>query len=264
MNEKLILSDLKKQFEYRPFSKQELYNFYLLYEPELKESTFRWRVHRLRNENIIIDVKRGIYKLHDNNHLYYVQNVFEKNEYNPYIENKTMIIFKNIKNNFHYAKFSIWNTKWLHEFMIHQPINNTTIIEVEKIAAKSVFESLQDLYENVYLNPSKYEIDKYLLSGKSNILVINLVMDSPLQVINKITVPKIEKIIVDLFANKSLFVMYQGKELANILEGIFEKYDINMATLKRYATRRNVKNKIIEFLSLSTNIEYEKYMYLRG
>ena len=124
--------------------------------------------------------------------------------------------------------------------------------------AVSVFSFLQETKNNVFLNPNRYEVETYLLTGRNNIIVKNLLAESPIQLKDKIYVPKIEKIMVDLFTDKDLFVMYQGKELANIFEAFFESYSINQSTLNRYATKRKVKERLMNFLIEQTSIDKEK------
>lgn len=255
MDNKFKIGDLQNNFRDKSFSNKELYSFYLKREPELKETTFRWRVYKLKNENLITNISRGTYKLQ--NCLYY-------KEFKPEVNNSTQKIYKSIVNQFPYTRVSIWETGWLANFMVHQPLNDLIIVEVDKEAMKPVFEFLYENKNNVYVSPNKIEIEKYLLSGRNNIVVNNLIKESPLQLNRNIMVPKIEKIIVDLFANKNLFIMYQGKELVNIIEEIFKTYNINQSTLNRYATKRRVKDEIVDFCSLQTSVESEKYMYLRG
>ncbi|MGD9566776.1 MAG: DUF6577 family protein [Sedimentibacter sp.] len=255
MDNKFKIGDLHNKFNNKTFSNKELYSFYLKHEPELKETTFRWRVYKLKNENLITNVSRGTYKLQ--NRPYY-------KEFKPEVANSTKKIYKSIVNQFPYTRVSIWETRWLANLMIHQPLNDLIIVEVDKEAMKPVFEFLYDNKNNVYVSPSKIEIEKYLLSGRNNIVVNNLTKEAPIQSNGAIMIPRIEKIIVDLFANKDLFIMYQGKELVNIIEELFKTYNINQSTLNRYATKRRVKNEIVEFLSLQTNIKSEKYVYLRG
>lgn len=255
MDNKFRIGDLHNKFRNKTFSNKELYNFYLKHEPELKETTFRWRVYKLKNENLISNVSRGIYKLQ--NRLYY-------KEFKPEVANSTKKIYKSIVNQFPYTRVSIWETGWLSNLMVHQPLNDLIIVEVDKEAMKPVFEFLFENKNNVYVSPSRIEIEKYLLSGRNNIVVTTLTKESPIQSNGDIMVPRIEKIIVDLFANKDLFIMYQGKELVNIIKELFKTYNINQSTLNRYATKRRVKDEIVEFLSLQTSIESEKYMYLRG
>ena len=255
MDNKFRIADLRNEFKKKSFTNKELYSFYLKHEPELKETTFRWRVYKLKNENLITNISRGMYRLQDDH--YYKEFTLE-------FTNSTKKIYKSIVSQFPYTRVSIWETKWLANLMIHQPSNELIIVEVDKEAMKPVFEFLYENKNNVYVNPSKIEIEKYLLSGKNNIVINNLTKESPIQINGDIMVPRIEKIIVDLFANKNLFFMYQGKELVNIIEEIFKTYNINQSTLNRYATKRRVKNEIVDFISFQTNIESEKYIYLRG
>lgn len=61
MNSKMKVDELKRKFKNKPFTSKEFYNFYLKEEPNLKETTFRWRVHSLKNDGIIYSPKRGLY-----------------------------------------------------------------------------------------------------------------------------------------------------------------------------------------------------------
>jgi len=52
---KIIENKLIKEFRNRDyFTREELYDFYTHFEPYLNESTFAWRIHDLKNNNIII------------------------------------------------------------------------------------------------------------------------------------------------------------------------------------------------------------------
>src|SRR5690606_2062012 len=43
------------------FDRKELYHFYLDFEPDLKESTFSWRIYDLKKKDIIKTIGRGLY-----------------------------------------------------------------------------------------------------------------------------------------------------------------------------------------------------------
>jgi len=45
-----------------------------------------------------------------------------------------------------------------------------------------------------------------------------------------------------------LFKTYQGQELINIFERVFEEYTINLTTLLRYARKRGIKEKMNNFI----------------
>ena len=64
----------------------------------------------------------------------------------------------------------------------------------------------------------------------------------------------LEKIIVDLFANKLLNSILSKGDYPEMLERMFEKYKINQVMLFRYARRRNKEKEIFDFIKDKTNI----------
>ena len=44
------------------FTCKELYKFYLIYEPNLKDSTYRWRIYNLKKSGVIRSYKKGVYE----------------------------------------------------------------------------------------------------------------------------------------------------------------------------------------------------------
>jgi hypothetical protein len=142
--------------------------------------------------------------------------------------------------------------------MNHQPFNGITILEVDKDVINIVFNTLKEKRNNVYLNPNSNEITNYILDEDS-IIVKALLKEAPLERINNIQVPKIEKILVDLFSEKNLLQTYQGREMENIFYNIFEDYNVNLTTLYRYARNRGIKEKLENFLMYETDIK-KKYI----
>lgn len=61
MSDKMRIDELKEVFNKRPFTSTELFEFYLQKEPDLKKTTFRWRIYNLKNEGVIYNLKRGLY-----------------------------------------------------------------------------------------------------------------------------------------------------------------------------------------------------------
>jgi hypothetical protein len=112
---------------------------------------------------------------------------------------------------------------------------------------------LKEKKGDVYIYYPKKEIN-HTIPGNS-IVIKPYLKESPVNRLEKIIAPKIEKILVDLYYEKSLFITYQGIEKNNIFENIFNEYSINMTTLYRYARHRAIKEKIRKYLlsQLSTN-----------
>lgn len=70
------------------------------------------------------------------------------------------------------------------------------------------------------------------------IIVKPLITEAPLLVQDRYRTAPLEKILVDLMADQSLFFTYQ-EELDYIVHTAFDKFIINRDKLRRYARRRN-------------------------
>lgn len=123
--------------------------------------------------------------------------------------------------------------------MRHQPFKNFTIIEVDKEAEEQVFNAVSKWNKNVYFNPNEEILERYISSNTQEVTIIkNLVTESPTSEKNKIEIPTLEKLLVDIIIDKELFAAQQG-ELDFIYKSAFDKYEVNKAKMKRYAIRRN-------------------------
>jgi len=142
----------------------------------------------------------------------------------------------------------IWSTQWVGQWMLHVPGTFETIIEVEKDSEENVFYFVSESRNNVFINPKRELLNRYAKSSEPVIIIKNLVTGSPLQKKDNVQIPTIEKIIVDLIADKELYSTYQGRDLDSILENAFKYNTINEDKLFRYAKRRKkvdtVKNLI--------------------
>jgi len=132
--------------------------------------------------------------------------------------------------------------------MVHQLFKYYTIVEVEKDALEPVFFWLKDAKYNVALDPTEDYIYKYLSGDGEKVVVKPVLSEAPLQIINDITVPSLEKILVDIVSDKVLFDSQQGSELRNIYAEAFRKYSVITDRLLRYASRRSKREEIIEYM----------------
>lgn len=238
------VDNLKEFFENKTmFTLDELRKYYRGIDSNFRETTFKWRIHDLKQKKLIRNVKRGVYTFQS------------RPPYMPLISNKMKKKYKEIKKEFPYSKCCAWETRWLNELMRHQPGNFMTLIEVENEAAQPVFYFLQNRgkRENIYIKPSEKEIEQYIAAKKESIIIRSLVTQAPVKEENCICIPKLEKILVDLFVDKSLFITFQGQELINIFENAYNRFSINMSTLFRYAHRRKKREQLMNFL-LKNNI----------
>ncbi|OSY87551.1 hypothetical protein WH52_10630 [Tenacibaculum holothuriorum] len=239
---KIIENKLIAHFKGRDFfEKDELYEFYREFEPNLKETTFRWRVYDLKKKDIIKTIGRGLYV------------ISYKPKYKPILSEHLFKIARKTNERFADIKYAIWETQWLNEFTQHQTSNQMIIVEVEKEFADSLYYYLNDsMRMDFFLNPDDKEIEFYISESNVPVVIKRLVSRAPLQKIkNKksiVPIATLEKIMVDLFADENLFHFYQGSEMVNIYEKIIDRYSINFTKLFSYAKRRRKEQEIKQFI----------------
>jgi hypothetical protein len=211
-------------------------------EPEVKTSTINWRIYDLVQSGVLTRIGRGKFSIGGNR------------IYMPEISSKIKSIYNKLKKEFPYLRMCIWNTSCLNEFMIHQPGRFYMLVEVDKDAAQSVFYYLKDIKFSVFIEPAKDLIEKYIQDEKEPLIVKSLVSEAPLQTINRINSPTIEKILVDIFCDDVIFAAQQGSEMRTIFQEALNKYAVNENRMFRYADRRRKKDSFREYLSTISNI----------
>ncbi len=239
---KIIENRLIEEFKDREsFSREELFDFFRSYEPDLKEGTFGWRVYDLKNRNILKSIMRGLYV------------ISYKPKYRPEISQEIYKIAKRINDKFKDIKYCIWEIDWINEFSQHQASKKMLFIEVEKEFIESLYYELKDSFKNdIYLNPDEKAINFYISESNQPLIIKKLITRSPIGIRTERKIrfytPLIEKILVDLFAEEKLFYFSQGAELVHIYENAINTYTINFTKLFSYARRREKEQDLKSFL----------------
>lgn len=242
--QKDFVIQLHQQFaHHRHITREELLGFYRSFEPELKNSTFAWRIHSLKEKNLLKPVRNGVYTLSP------------KPQFHPQVEPKLRAIAIKLTKQFPTARFCIWSTKWLNDWMIHQPGRFLLLVEVESAATESVFYFLKDEhYKNVFLNPDGSQLERYIYEETESIIVKPLVTKAPLEKEKKIATPSLEKILVDLFIDQKLFSPFQGSELIHIYNTLYNKFALNITRMTAYAKRRTKEEELLDFMTKNTHL----------
>lgn len=240
---KIIENRLIEEFKDREyFTREDLFEFYRSFEPELKEGTFGWRIHDLKDKNIIRPIKRGLYV------------ISYKPKFKPEISPELIKLAKRITDKFEDTKHCIWETEWLNEFSQQQASRRIILIEIEKDFIESLYYELKDPSRNeLYLNPDDKTIDYYIAESNYPVVIKKLITRSPIDRRTEKRVqfytPLLEKILVDLFAEDRLFYYLQGSELIHIYENVIGNYAINFTRLFSYAKRRDREQAIMQFMT---------------
>jgi hypothetical protein len=255
--ENLFLPLLKAYFpSSKKFRRSELRDFFRKQEAELTDQAFRRKLYALEKKKIIRQTDRGTYCL-DDVKLEDAQTISPvRKKYIPTMSPEIRALSILLLTNFPYTVYLVWETKILHEFMLHQPGQSQIILEVEKEASESVFNFLASHYPGkIFLEPTQPVFERYVLNSPDSILVSRLISRSPMQKVKGIPCPKIEKILVDIFADEEKFLAFHGQELVYIYENAFQTYLVSEKTLFWYAERRKVHSKIRTFIIQNTSIQ---------
>lgn len=150
---------------------------------------------------------------------------------------------------FPYLQICIWNTSLLNELMVHQPGRFHTLIEVEKDAMESVFFFLKENKTNVFLDPNSEILSRYASGEKETTIVKSLVSEAPMQNVQGVQTITIEKMLVDIFSDETIFAAQQGGEMQNIFREAYNRYTIHESRMLRYADRRSKKESFDKYLN---------------
>ena len=152
-----------------------------------------------------------------------------------------------IKTQFPFANYCIWDSKAIMSYMHHIPNLNFIYVDVEREVVESVFNLLNtDSSQRVFLMPDQTDFDRYI-SGSEAIIIRPLISEAPLQTVEGINTPTVEKILVDIIGDVE-FSFLQGSEMHSVYTNIFERNNVNKNKLLRYATRRGRKQEVEQLL----------------
>jgi len=229
---------LFKYFENRKsFTTNDVYGFFSQTQPTIKRATVNWRIYNLIQQGLLKRIGRGIYSLG------------KENCFSPILDKKQKNIFTRVKKQFPLITFCCWHTSVLKEFFQHVSMYDFLLVEVERETIDSVFYFIKETNNNTFKEPSRDMMENFVLESKDAIVIKSLTSEAPLQKVDNITVPAIEKIIVDLYADSEIFFFLQGSEMLNIFTNALEKYTVNTDRLLRYAKRRNKGEELKKILA---------------
>ena len=242
LNIDTIINHFKDKFV---FETKDIIAFYLLTEKDVKPPTINWRIYKMVQRGILQRVGRGKFSLG------------ESKNYIPEISTKIKSVYIKVKKKFPYLNLCVWHTSVLNEFMLHQPNTFYYLVEVDKEALNSVFYFLRESEKSVFIEPTKDIFEKYVLNEKEVLIIKPLVSEAPLVLVNGINTASIEKLLVDIFCDDTLFSSQQGAEMRTIFGEALSKYTINWSKMLRYADRRRKKACFSEFVNSIANLRQQ-------
>lgn len=169
-----------------------------------------------------------------------VYTISTKNPWQVVLGEQEKAIYELIQTQFPLLKICTYNGETFAPLQHHLSFNQATYFEVERDGVEVVFHYLQDAGYETYKTPTEQIVYDYVDVKKKIVIVKPLVSQAPLTKQDGCRVPTLEKLLVDIRADKDFYYM-QGIEADYMTETARQLYVINEQKLQRYAKRRNVK-----------------------
>lgn len=217
------------------FSKQDLKKSFIDGGYTLSDASFNLELRKMVTEKYIVREQKNVYSLQTDKlfyrHLYTVEAIEVATWLHNQFENLTFVIFE---------------ADQLNTFVNHLIARNVIYVFVEKECVPYIFEVLYERYQrNVLRDPS---LDVFSLYFDANtIVVLPLVKQYP---VDKMVFwhENLEKFLVDSVAEPTIRTTFSSGEYQRMFKHAFKTFQINIASLRRYAERRHAVEKIQSIL----------------
>ncbi|HVT86688.1 MAG TPA: DUF6577 family protein [Chitinophagaceae bacterium] len=237
MKSQLKLEEIKSFLPVKePFTRDIIRDFFIRKGEELTRENLMVRVNRLKSKGIIVNVGRGWYRLNN------------KKIFAPEITPSLKKVSGRLKKSFPFLNYALWSSIWLNDLATLQLFRNVFIIEVEAGSEEAVFMAIKESFPfKTFLNPDEFAWVNYMTSSDENIIIKTMISESPKENYHGIKIAKLEKILVDLYADK-LWQSIFSSEVRNIYEEACNNYVLNFSTLLSYAARRGKRKEIWNYI----------------
>ena len=137
------------------FTREDLEQFYLRYEPDLNRNTLGWRVYNLKAKNKIRSVGKCLYQ------------VVTKPYFLPPVSQELIKLERFIQKHQPGTTHAIWDVEWINEFLHPQLRRKMVLIGVEKDLIHMVHHDLENLTSHkVYIKPDKKILEYHAINSR--------------------------------------------------------------------------------------------------
>ena len=216
---------------------KELMDELKMLKTDLSESTYHWAISGLVRNGVLTRLGYDSYSLSSDK---------PKDEYVPVYSDTAERLIRLISEKYPYVQFTVFETVLMNEFLNHLIAQNTVFIQVEKESSIYVFRFLQDQgIQNVMYKPSKKDFNLYW--AKDSVIVTDMISEAPIRM-NKPHYIMLEKMLVDMSADKLIATTFSKAELPDVYEQAQSRYLLDKVRMLRYARRRNRQDVLLKYL----------------
>ena len=181
-------------------------------------------------------------------------------DYTPEIDRSLREVYLELRKRLPLTRICVWRPSWLNEFALQIVSMQAIVVESEREAVRAVFEVLQESLEKnssltgtlLLLTPSAEDIDLYVSGQSPAIAVGRLITEAPIRESDGVIVPRLEKMLVDLFSGEPILEPFGGTEMDRVFRNAFDTYVLNVDTIIRYAARRGKRQEMAEYIGYNT------------
>lgn len=204
---------------------------YVRARKNITDSGILWHLKKLIKQNRLSRISRGLYS---NNSI---------NKFVFTLTDDMKQLYQDVAKAFPLIDIVIYSGNDISALQHHISANNIIYIEVTKEASESVFHYLNDRKMKTYHKPSADFMTNYVDLGEKSVIVKPLTTEAPVKSVDKVCIPTLEKILVDINADSDFYYL-QDNETFYIMENARSLYSINMSKMLRYASRRGIRKKM--------------------
>lgn len=194
-------------------------------------TALHWYLNKLTRENRLARVARGIYS------------ISQKKPFLPGISPRMRKISDMLKAELPFSDFCLYEGSELQAYQHNIAPNGILYVETQRDSCESAFNILKREGISAFIRPTEDTIYHYADLSEDFVFIKNLTSESPVQTIDGIIVPKLEKILVDIRIDKDFYYLH-GTEAFYFLRNAVEQNSVNRSTLLRYARRRNIEAQV--------------------
>lgn len=227
------------------YSHKSLIEILKILKPTVADNTYHWALSALIHNGKLTKIGYDSYVLSTGE---------TKNIYTPMYSSSSLQLIKLVSEKYPNIKFTVFETVLMNDYLNHLIAQNTIFLQAEKDCSIFVFRFLQDIgYTNIMYKPNKNDFELYWT--KDCIIITDLISEAPLRKEEPHSI-MIEKMLVDMYADKLIELTYSKAEFPDICEQVQNLYCIDKVRMARYARRRNRQKEIMEYLegSLTGNV----------
>lgn len=240
MEKDKVIRRLRSFFKNRQtVNTEDLRRYFQRTHSDLPDNTLRRRIHEMETAGILVttsgnrfllpEVARAVFRPGLNEHLQAVAQALQAVYTGPYC---------------------LTYANWLNEFSRTLHITHLTVIEVAGGDLDRVYDHFIQRGKGEVYHLPRLEVSKHRLTPGGRPTVIKpFVENAPLQQVEGLWVPTLEKLLVDLFCDEMLFPDFHGRETKAVFEKAFDYYQIDEDRLLDYAAQLQRDRNLKRFLA---------------